>query len=158
MKGSLNLVEAALAIMGAWFIFSPLPEFFAGVFTYLLTDYTSPNDPIWIGSVLFTALKVALGISLIAFRSRIASLIGQYQDNSLQVQNVLSAALLVLGLYFVLDGTVSLGQYIALEGHKNISNTYLFWQGIFSISIGGLLSISSILISRIWWRFQRGET
>jgi hypothetical protein len=67
----------------------------------------------------------------------------------------MSAAIFILGLFFLLNGSVSFAQFYATDQLQNISSPYLFWEGLSSVVGGFIVMISSAILVRVWGIFNR---
>ena len=153
LKGNDQLTETLIALMGIWLIFSPLPDFFATIFSLSAFSNYQSHETLFATQVVHVATKVVCGILLLLARKKIVSLFGLQTNITTNTRSLLSAAIFILGLYFMLNGSVSFGQYWATE-QQNTSNLYLFWEGLFSFVSGALVLVSSFFLGKIWALFN----
>lgn len=156
MKDRNKLAETLIALIGIWLVVSPIPDFIASIFSLSYFKAYDPDRSLFVTQLFFVFGKVLCGFLLILSRKKVVTLLGLAVDINSKVCSILTASLFLLGVYFVLNGTVAFGQYYAIEQQPNSSNPYLFWQGLFSVIGGFLVMIFSPILGK-FWAYLNGE-
>ena len=155
MHGSNKLAESLIALIGIWLIISPIPDFIANIITFSLSDFGESGNQILTTSIVHVFVKILCGLILLISRCKIVSFLGLRISPPSDYRNLLSASIFLLGIYFVLNGFVSLGQYYSTLNVENHSNSYLFWQGVFATFGGVIVAMVSVHLSCFWQLLNR---
>lgn len=155
MESNNKLSETLIALIGIWLIVSPLPGFLANIFALYSSDYGDSSNQMRALSFVHLTTKIFCGCALIFFRTKIVSYLGLNVDSPSDSRNLLSAGIFLLGVYFLLNGCVALGQHYGTMQSTNSSNSYLLWQGIFSIGGGVIVGLFSSRLGKFWWLLKR---
>jgi hypothetical protein len=150
-----KLSETFIALIGIWLIVSPLPDFAANIFAYAYTDFGESGNPMRFISIIHLLTKILCGLGLIFIRSKIANILGLNANLPSDTRNLLSASIFLLGVYFILKGTVAFGEHYATMQSDNLSNIYVFWQGLFSTAGGVIACLISSRLGKLWWLLKR---
>ena len=155
MQGSNKLGETLIVLMGIWLIVSPIPDFAANIFAISYSQYGEGGSMMLLSSITHISAKILCGVILLTTRSKIISSLGLNINQVSDAKHLLSAALFVLGVYFILKGVVAFGQHYATTQMVNTSDPYLYWQGMFSTVAGAIISIASVVLSKLWWQLKK---
>ena len=155
MQSNNKLSETLIALIGIWLIVSPLPDFAANIFAYTATEFSDSGNQMRSMSIIFLVTKIICGFGLIFSRFKLTNILGLNASSPSDTRNLLSASIFLLGIYFILNGCVSFGQYYATTKSDSLSSPYLFWQGVFSSGCGVISALLSARLGKFWWLLKR---
>ncbi|WP_303477674.1 hypothetical protein [Aliiglaciecola sp. 3_MG-2023] len=145
-----NFGETCLAISGVWLIASSMPDFLTSIITIKTSNLIADEGSFYFGTLVFLITKLVIGLFLIATRKSIGKFLGFNSQFDSNATELLSAAIFLLGLYFIFNGSVALGQHYLVFREQSDTEMYYFWQGLLSIICGLTLSLFSFSLSKIW--------
>lgn len=156
--------ELLLVVVGIWLAISPLPDLGATIIAYFahasgllsgnLNDF---NYILVLMPAGFALAKIMCGLGLIASRKVIASKLQLDVEIAADTSQLLSACLVVLGLYFALNGLVFLIEHYvrAIDTRGSYEgDDLMFWKGLVSVGLGLSVALLSTNVSRIWWHLR----
>lgn len=86
----------------------------------------------------------------IASRKKLVQLLGLEAELQSTTRALLTSSMLLLGVYFILNGIVAFGQHYGVSQQEHMSNPYLFWQGIASLAGGLIVVLASPFLGKLW--------
>lgn len=145
-----TLISSLIALLGIWLIVRQIPGFASSLVVVLTDKEQVPASILKIHAIhLFTHLL--LGVGLIVLRNAITRwLVPGESGARIFFRVFLAAGTALLGIYFISYGVISLGESLGSRDPNFGANPYLYWRGVFSVSIGALLFFGSVGISRLW--------
>ncbi len=155
MQSNNKLTETLIALMGIWLVVSPIPDFITNVFAYMNTDFGDAGNQLHYLPIIHLLIKLLCGFGLIVFRNKIVSSLGLGISTPSDCRNLLSASIFLLGIYFILNGCIAIGQFYMQEQSGNLNNPSMLWQGIFTLISGTIAAIFSTSFGKYWWLLKR---
>lgn len=160
-----RLTESLIAIAGIWLVFRQLPDYAASSYILLTENQLSSDIPSSQRAIFTTVQTVQFvsslcaGVFLVILRKVLARwLVPESQERAIGTDGLLAVGIAIISFFFILSGIVNLGQYLAAYGHAETNNTFLYWDGIFSIALGVISFLFSVGIARLWRLLRGPET
>lgn len=156
MQSNNKFTETLIALMGLWLIVKSLPDLIVAVSakTYLGDDLGN-NDNLWMITLVYNLAVVACGVLLVLARFTITRLLGGTSELTIDVRQLLSAALFFLGVYLCITGGRDLIQFAFSASEYRSDDNYPLWQGVVSLIFGLVLAMCSVSLSKMWWHLQQ---
>lgn len=150
MTSSKKLAETLIAFMGIWLIVKPIPDFIATLLSLSYFSSYNGNEVIFAPQVFFVVVNCICGALLIASRKKLVQLLGLEAELKSTTRALLIVSMVLLGVYFILNGIVAFGQHYGVSQQEHMSNPYLFWQGIASLAGGLIVVLASPFLGKLW--------
>ena len=153
-----SLVEAAAVFLGLWILVAKVPDSLIFMFMQILGSEQFEAVHIWL-NVVRLLIYLAIGLALLLGRKWLARYIDPVDaESTFETQKVVSAAIALLGLYFLAQGAVVLGEALVVQFQENYSAVSLYGRGATSVGAGFLLFICSGGLSKAWALLMRLRT
>ncbi|MCC5854018.1 MAG: hypothetical protein JJU30_14375 [Alkalimonas sp.] len=150
-----TLISSLIALLGIWLLLRQAPDFASSMYIVLTeTEHVPPS--ILKLHAMHLSVNFLIGVFLILLRDKLAGWLAPNESGvKVFFRLFLAVGTSLMGVYFIAQGVVSLGESL---GNKDLNfgeNPYLYWRGIFSLIVGVILFIGSASISRLWALFIR---
>lgn len=145
-----TLISSLVALVGTWLIVRQAPDFLAALLIMVTDMEQFPLSILKLQAIHFS-INLLLGLILILLRNKIACWLVPNESNVKVLFRLFCAVgSALMGIYFIGLGFISLGESLGSQDAKFGSNPYLYWRGLFSLVIGGILFLGSVGISKLW--------
>lgn len=153
-QGTQQLISGILGVMGIWLILRHIPDLVSSVYIALTEEEHLPNTLLFVQFFHF-AVAAFLGIAVVFTRQKIATwLSGSNAEVSIHAPSLLAVGSVILGLYFAAIGIISIAEQAGIAAGSTRQNNFLLYKGLTSITIGIVLMVCSVGISRVWSKLK----